>query len=90
MGLIKSHEPNEESTSAMNEDHGVINSQGPMNGHVEDDDKKIESTLRTVVEDMTRRTLMIDDEDVTRRVNAEGVDTASTGVAVNGSGRGAG
>ena len=50
----------------MNEDHGVINSQGPMNGHVEDDDKKIESTLRTVVEDMTRRTLMIDDEDVTR------------------------
>jgi hypothetical protein len=37
-----------------------------MNGHVEDDDKKIESTLRTVVEDMTRRKLMIDDEDVTR------------------------
>ena len=37
-----------------------------MNGHVEDDDKKIESTLRTVVEDMTGRKLMIDDEDVTR------------------------
>ena len=51
MGLIKSHEPNEESTSAMNEDHGVINSQGPMNGHVEDDDKK----NRKHVEDCGRR-----------------------------------